>query len=177
MFERKRIIPLALLILALLQLAAAAKDDRKTTFRPPKDWKWNIEYQQVVDAPGVKTAELFKRGKEWCARNFALVQDYVLIDDGAAGIFKCKGMLKSKRRSEEETVNFIMTLEVIDGRARVTCSAFRLPSAGKGGSEIPLEELLDKDGFPKDNAAEKFFIRVDERVKKLLESAKDELVR
>jgi len=174
-------------LLILFQLTSVSRDDRSSTFRPPKDWKHNIQYQKIIDAPGVKAGTLSQKAGEWCAKNFQAVPVTVKNEEGAPEATECEAETKTvwKKGSsvEEQSVLFKVTVETIDGRSRVTFSEYRLDhplpnqksGSAAGRRNIPMEECLDKEGFPHDNATERFFMKVDEIMKKLLEDAEKKL--
>lgn len=169
--------------LILFQVALSARDDRNTTFRPPKDWMRNVFYEQVVDVPGVKAEVLLERSKKWHSKVFPSLAGEAQKSGAAPEALVFEGQIKETWKkggsSDEQTVLFTITVEAIEGRARMTFSRFTLdhplPNDKKGRSEnrrnVPIEECLDDEGFPHDNATEKFFVKVHEQVKKILEEA------
>jgi hypothetical protein len=184
---RKIFFLILVLLTAFCQSSVAAKDDRVTTFIPPKDWKHNVEYQQIIDSPGVKSSALLAKAKEWCAKTFISIQNNQPSEDAAAGAVTCKGSVKAEWRKgsvkDEQTVWFKVTVETIDGRTRVTFSEFVLdhslpnPRDKKSPEQkmVPMEKCFDEEGFPENNATERFLLNVHDQLKDLLESAQKAL--
>jgi hypothetical protein len=178
---------LFVLALTLCQTIVHGRNDRVTTFRPPSDWKGNIQYQEVIEAPDAKASALFAKAKEWCAKTFVGVGDGSLSEDSAAGVLTFRGSVTASWRrgskTQEQAVLFTVTVEVIEGRSRVTFSGFMLDNCvpaktGDAAGEqkwVPMESCIDREGFPQNDATEKFFLRVHEQIKDLIESAKKAL--
>jgi hypothetical protein len=184
---RKIFFCIIVLLTAFCQSAVTAKDDRVTTFIPPKDWKHNVEYQQVIDSPGVNSSALLAKAKEWCIKTFISLKDNPLNEDTAACVLTCKASIKAVWRkgsvTDEQTVWFKVTIETIDGRTRVTFSEFVLDHSlpnlkDKKSPEqkmVPMEKCFDEEGFPENNATERFMLNVHDQLKDLLESAQKAL--
>ena len=87
---------------------------------------WTV--QEVVPVEGVSAKDLFSRGRAWVATTYLSANDVVQLTDADAGRLIAKGQTSIPWTMIRLLVWHTVTLEVKEGRYRVTVSDFQLSS-------------------------------------------------
>ena len=83
-------------------------------------------YQQVLDTPGDKDT-LYRLANEWMVEMFVSAEAVIQYQDKAEGVLKGKGEARTRSRGD---VAFTLTIEMKDGKTRITFQNMHHPSTG-----------------------------------------------
>lgn len=80
-------------------------------------------YQQIFEIPGKDKATLYSVSLQWIAKSFRSAQKVIQVSDKDSGMIVCRGSLPGSVLSLlAESVDFLMNIEVKDGKARMSFS-------------------------------------------------------
>ena len=141
----------------------------------PRDETTNlIKYQEVVDMPGTLIPELAKRATNWGKKYFVNWNGLGAVVDTINGKITVKPQfnvyrtLKDGTKAIANVIRYEMTIDLKDGKYRVTITNFTI----KAASIVTLETLFDESSSTKEDNFNQLH-QVDDTMNALLESLKD----
>lgn len=131
----------------------------------PRDSVGKVAFIKVVEVSGVNKSELFSRCIEWASKSIVTESDLsqknvVQYEDKEKGLIVCKGNINSTAYNHlgmpfvSAWINFVVTINVKDEKARYIFSNFEFNCIPTKGSQLPNHSDFDKgeeDFRPKKN--------------------------
>ena len=163
-------------ICLLVALGVIAKDDEPKIVMP-RNAEGKVQYQEVAEIPGVTAATLFSRAKNWCTNAFVSVKDTLQNEDAGAGRLTYKGNFDIPGpMGVSQAYWFTLTIEVKDGKARITLVDFEMRPPNGAVYPIESDKTLKDDGTPRWGCA-KLLVNLDEKAKRMISDIKAALAK
>ena len=163
---------LVIVMVLAFQFVVMAKDKNEPSVVLQRNSEGLVQYQETVEIPGVGASVLFSRAKNWATNAFVSVKDTLQNEDVAGGRLTYKGILIAQEPlGIKRPVRFTLTIEIKDGKARITLVSFKALYGEFDQIEKGMEELLKPDSTPK-SVYSKLVTSIDEKAKLLIEEAK-----
>jgi hypothetical protein len=141
----KRIVALALCACALLALA---KD--KAPLNLPYSAEGRVQYREVIEVPGVPSAELMKRARLWLASAYRSAPD--VTKGSEADQLVVKGIYdlgEGEHYRGTWRAKHTMVIEAKEGRVRVTIDRFEVARADGIDHALSLESYENAPNDPR----------------------------
>ena len=173
---KKMVLVMVVSIAAMFQSMAIAKDkDEKVLL--PKNAEGLVQYQEAIEIPGATAAVLFSRAKNFGAMTFKSAIHTLQNEDPAAGRLVYKGTFSAPDlMGTVRDIRFTMTIEVKDGKARITLSNMGSIYGKANQFCQPVEELLKEDGTARTGVG-KLIVSIDIEARQIIEEFKQAMVK
>lgn len=163
-----------LIVVLALSLCLATLGKDKEPLKLPYTEDGHIQYREVIDVPGLQSAEIMKRARLWLAKAYRSAPDVMKGNEEdqlvAKGLFQIH---QGGMGAGVWTVRHILSIESKEGRARVTLDGFEV----EWGERMRNATALDSDGYQKGPNDPRFGFRflfegVDREARALIASLK-----
>lgn len=174
---KKILFLVVILIAAMFQSMAIAKDKEEPRIVLPRNADGLVQYQETMEFAGVSAPLLFSRAKSFGANEFVSAKDTLQNEDAAAGRLVYKGIFDAKdMMGIVRSIRFTMTIEVKEGKARITLNNFFVLYGQVNEIRKDLESHLKDDGTPK-AGTNKLLTSVDNGAKTIIEDCRKALTK
>ena len=138
----------AILLLGFLAVLLSCTTPPEAMPLPPEEQI--VRRVITVDRPG---DELYRLSMEWMAKTFRSAQDVIQYQDKEEGIIVGKGVVMIAWAFSPRPTHFTLTIEVRDGRARITFSdIYYVITVGSARETGPIESQNQLERFAQEAA-------------------------
>ena len=174
---KKMVLVTLLLIAAMFPSMTFAKDKDEKKVLLPKNSEGLVQYQEAMEIPGASAAILFSRAKNFGAMTFRSAINTLQNEDQAAGRLVYKGTFSAADiMGIFRDIRFTMTIEVKDGKARITLSNMSSLYGEVNQFSQSVESLLKEDGTARTGAG-KLVASIDKEAREIIEEFKRAMVK